>query len=65
MAEAVLDSRDPSKVRAGRIGARARWGDTPRVVRLDSLDPFARDAVLALIRLDEAKRARDGAQEAA
>lgn len=50
-------TKDPVKVRAGTIGARARWGDEPRVVRLGSLDPRVRAAVVALIRADEASRA--------
>ena len=36
--------------------ARARWGDDPRTVRLDSLDPRVREAVLLLIRADENAR---------
>jgi hypothetical protein len=42
------------KVRAGTIGAHTRWGDTPRVVRLDDLTPPQRRLVLALV---EAARA--------
>lgn len=51
-----MQTKDPVKVRAGTIGARKRWGETPRVVRLESLDPRVRAAVLALIRADEAAR---------
>lgn len=50
MVEAV---KNPGKVRAGRIGARVRWGEQ-RVVRLDSLDPRVAAAVRALIAADEA-----------
>jgi len=56
-------SKDPAKVAAGREGARRRWGDTPRVARLDELDPRVRDAVVALIRADEAARARQDSTE--
>lgn len=38
--------------------ARARWGPE-RVVRLDSLDPRVREAVLALVRADENARAAE------
>ena len=48
-------TKDPIKVEAGRLGARKRWG-AQRVARLDSLDPRVREAVLALIRADEAAR---------
>lgn len=47
-----------TKAEAGRIGAQRRWGDTPRSVRLDSLDPRVRAAVIALIHADEAARER-------
>lgn len=40
---------NPIKQRAGRIGARVRWGDTPRVVRLDDLTAPQRRLVLALV----------------
>lgn len=40
--------KNPTKVRAGTIGARARWGP-PRVVRLDDLSAQQRRLVLALI----------------
>jgi hypothetical protein len=62
MAEAVDDSRDPVKVKAGRIGARKRWdGHTPRVVRLDALLPEERRVVEALLEL---KRSRERAPTA-
>ena len=41
--------KDPAKVRAGRIGATVRWGDTPRVIRLDSLPPDQRRAIVAYL----------------
>lgn len=62
MAVAVLNSRDPTKVAAGRMGGRARWGPQ-RVVRLDSLDPAIREAVNALLRLDQARRTERTTQE--
>jgi hypothetical protein len=45
-----LDSpvKDPSRIRRGQTGARARWG-APRIVRLDSLTAAQRDLVLALV----------------
>lgn len=49
MAEAVTDSKDPAKVRAGQASARKRWGDTPRIVRIHDLTPPQRRLVLALI----------------
>ena len=45
--------KDPAKQKAGRAGMRARWGP-PRIARLDQLDPRIREAVLALIRADQA-----------
>ena len=43
-------TKDPVKVRAGAIGARARWdGHDTRVVRLGDLTPEQRRLVLALI----------------
>lgn len=53
----LFDSdKDPVKVRAGAAGARKRWGDAPRVVRLDELTPAQRRLVLALV--DAAKTER-------
>lgn len=57
--------KNPVKVRAGLSGARARWGEYPRVARLDALDPRVRAAVLALIRADEAARVADAEKVAA
>lgn len=45
----VSATKDPVKVRAGTIGALTRWGDTPRVIRLDELTPPQRRLVLALV----------------
>ena len=44
-----LASKDPAKVAAGQIGARARWGDERRIVRLDALTPPQRALVVALV----------------
>lgn len=62
MSEAVSDSKDPTKVRAGTLGARSRWGDQPRVVRMDALLPEERAVVLALLAL---KRSRERLPDAA
>jgi hypothetical protein len=49
---------DPVKARAGRIGARARWGE-PRIIRLkDVADPELRAAYLALHKLGESRTSR-------
>lgn len=45
----VSATKDPTKVRAGTIGAHKRWGEQPRVVRLDELTPQQRALVVALI----------------
>ncbi len=42
-------TKSPVFVEAGRRGARRRWGDEPRVVRLDALTPAQRRLVLALV----------------
>jgi hypothetical protein len=47
--------KDPQKVRAGKASARKRWGETPRIVRLDALTDEQRRLVVALI--DAAKKA--------
>jgi hypothetical protein len=44
----ITDPKDPVKVRAGTIGARARWGP-PRTLRLDTLDPVTADIVRAIL----------------
>jgi len=64
MAEAVSDSKDPVKVRAGRIGATKRWGDR-EVVRLDELSGPQRRLVEALVRAARAEERRDTSPEAA
>ena len=48
---------DPVKVKAGRIGARARWADhVPVIIRLrDVEDPELKAAYLALHRLGESR----------
>ena len=56
MPEAVLASKDPTKVRAGRIGAEARWGPPgTRTVKLGDLTVDQRLLVMALV--DAAKKA--------
>jgi hypothetical protein len=52
---------DPRFVDAGRDGARRRWG-APRHVRLDSLDPRVREAVLALVRADQRASSREAGE---
>ena len=58
MPRAVSISRDPSKVRAGRIGARSRWG-TPRRVHIGDLPPARRAVVLALIEAERRAQERE------
>lgn len=41
-------AKNPAKVRAGRIGSRARWGP-PRTLRLDTLDPVTRGIIVAIM----------------
>lgn len=41
--------RHPASIASGRRGAQRRWGDTPRVVRLDDLTADQRRLVVALI----------------
>jgi len=56
-------TKNPAKVRAGKIGAAKRWGTeprTPRVVRLDSLTSEQRRLVIALV---EAARQEGAAPE--
>ena len=55
----LIPEKDPAKVRAGQIGARIRWGGTPRVVRLDSLTAPQRRLVLALIDAARHEAVRD------
>jgi len=50
MPEAVLASKDPTKARAGRMGAEARWGPVgTRVVKIGDLSVEQRRLVLALV----------------
>lgn len=41
--------RKYTKAEAGALGARRRWGDEPRVIRLDDLTSPQRRLVLALV----------------
>jgi hypothetical protein len=52
-------AKNPSRVTRGRLGAVARWGPEPRVVRLDELGPAQRRLVLALIDAAKREAARD------
>jgi len=61
--EAVSDSKNATKARAGLIGARRRWGD-PGVIRLDELTAPQRRLVLALVDAARAER-RNESPEAA
>jgi len=45
----VSVARDPNKVRAGKIGAQKRWGETPRVIRVADLTAPQRRLVVALV----------------
>lgn len=58
MAGALSVTKNAEKARAGRIGARRRWGD-PGVVRLDDLTPPQRRLVLALVEAARAEHRRD------
>lgn len=42
-------SKDPRRVAAGKAGMRARWGEQPRIVRLDDLTMEQRRLVVALV----------------
>ncbi len=50
----TIETKNPVKVRAGRIGATKRWGTEPRVVRLHDLSDAQRRLVRALV--DAARR---------
>jgi len=52
----VSADKNPTKQRAGQIGARRRWGD-PGIVRLDELTAPQRRLVLALVDAAKAERA--------
>jgi membrane glycosyltransferase len=45
----VAPSKDPNKVKAGQIGSRSRWGEQPRVLRLDALSMPQRAVVVSLV----------------
>ena len=50
MPEAVLRTKDPTKVRAGHLGAERRWGPPgTRTVKIGDLTPEQRRLVLALV----------------
>lgn len=50
----------------GLMGARARWGEQPRIVRLDALTPEQRAVVIALVEAHaSANRAAKAADDAA
>jgi len=55
----TIATKNAAKVRAGHIGARTRWGDTPRVVRLDELTAPQRRLVLALVDAARQEAARE------
>lgn len=56
-------TKDPLRVESGRRGALKRWSnpDNRRVVKLASLDPSVRAAVVALIEADRAAKERAAA----
>jgi hypothetical protein len=57
--EAVLVSKDPEKVRAGKLGAESRWHQ-PKVVDLGELSPPQRRLVLALVDAARSEKAAPG-----
>jgi hypothetical protein len=59
----TVSTANPVKRRAGLAGARARWGDQPRIVRLDQLTSEQRRLVVALV--EAAKSRPDPTPEAA
>jgi hypothetical protein len=59
----LVSEKDPKRIRAGQIAARARWGE-PRVLRLDDLSAEQRRLILALVnaaRSEDDKAAPDAA----
>jgi hypothetical protein len=52
-----VSTKDPVLSAAGRLGARRRWGDAPRVVRLSDLSPDQARLTLSLVELFRAKKA--------
>lgn len=53
--------KNPVKARAGRLGARAKWGPK-RVLRLDTLPDPVRAAILAMVDAEAHARAREAAE---
>lgn len=54
--------RNAAKVRAGRAGAKARWGEGPvKVLRISDLTPAQRALVVALVEAARAAKASDDA----
>lgn len=53
-----------SFVDAGRLGAKKRWGEEPRVVRLDDLAPAQRRLILALVNAARHEAAREPESDA-
>ncbi len=43
--------KDPVLSEAGKRGAKIRWGEQPRIVRLDELSPNERRLVVELVEL--------------
>jgi hypothetical protein len=62
----VALTKDPAKVRAGKASALKRWGELPRVVRLDELTMEQCRLVLALVDAakDDAPTVSDASVEA-
>lgn len=58
----VSAAKDPTKVRAGQLGAQKRWGEQPRIVRLDDLTASQKRLVVALV--EAARMERVGEQSA-
>ncbi len=56
------DPKNPVLVEAGKRGARSRWGEQPRLIRLDSLTSEQRRLVVALV---EAAKSRPEPDQAA
>ena len=59
MAPTATRPKDANKVKAGRIGSRARWaGHAPITVRMTDLDPAMRRMVAVLVEAAKAEAAR-------
>ncbi len=61
----TMTAKNPTKARAGRLGARSRWGPEPRIVRLDALTDSQRRLVLALVAAAREEAAPDLSTDAA